>query len=298
MRNRLIFATIVLFAAYTLTSRADYTATQGTGTNFGSIVAGGIHYPQFNLCDPTTPARCVVVNASGQITTTLPTGAATSALQSTGNTTLTNIESALGGTLAIAGPVSIPANGFPDFSNTLTTVNAGAANATTAQAIGSQYDSTQKTLTNGQQAAFAMSARGATIVVPGVENFAVQAAPTPVTTGGLSWYFVQPTASDNHVVIKAGAGQVYNIQVTNNSATVNYLRLYNATTGFNGCNSATNIVGQWAIPASTSVGGLSISIPLGVAFSTGISICVTSGYATTDTTNATASAMSINVGYK
>jgi hypothetical protein len=36
----------------------------------------------------------------------------------------------------------------------------------------------------------------------------------------------------------------------------------------------------------------------GMPFATGISICVTSGYATNDTTNATASAMSVNVGYK
>ena len=120
----------------------------------------------------------------------------------------------------------------------------------------------------------------------------------PGTTGGLSVYFVQPAASDNHAVIKAGAGQVYKVSVTNNSATVNYLRLYNATTGFNGCNSATNLVYQMAIPASTSVGGLSDSWEAGIAFSTGISICVTSGYATTDTTNATASAMSVNIGYK
>lgn len=128
--------------------------------------------------------------------------------------------------------------------------------------------------------------------------FAVNAQPTPVTTGGLSNYFVQPTASDNHVVIKAGAGQVYKIQVTNNSATVNYLRLYNATTGFNGCNSATNLVYGTVIPASTSGGGVVDSWDLGIAFATGISICVTSGYATTDTTNATASAMNVNIGYK
>lgn len=137
-----------------------------------------------------------------------------------------------------------------------------------------------------------------TIATTNAGTFAVQAQPTPVTSGGLSLYFVQPTASDNHAVIKAGAGQVYHISVTNNSATVNYLRLYNATTGFNGCNSATNLVGQWAIPASTSVGGLSMNVGMGVAFATGISICVTSGYATNDTTNATASAMSVNVGYK
>jgi hypothetical protein len=128
--------------------------------------------------------------------------------------------------------------------------------------------------------------------------FSVNAQPTPVTSGGLSVFFLQPTASDNHAVIKAGAGQVYKISITNNSATVNYVRLYNATTGFNGCNSATNLVYANAIPASTSVGGLADQWDQGMAFSTGISICVTSGYATTDTTNATATAMNVNIGWK
>lgn len=120
----------------------------------------------------------------------------------------------------------------------------------------------------------------------------------PGTSGGLSNYVVEPTASDNHVVIKAGAGQVYAIQAYNNSATINYIRLYNATTGFNGCNSATNIAWEGNIPASTSGAGFVASMPNGLAFATGISICVTSGYGQTDTTNATASAMSVNIQYK
>ena len=122
--------------------------------------------------------------------------------------------------------------------------------------------------------------------------------PVPGAANGTSTYFVQPGASDNHAVIKAGAGTVYGIAVFNNSATINYLRLYDATTGFNGCNAATNLVTQIQIPASTSVAGAVIPFPLGVAFSTGISICVSSCYATTDTTAATASAMSVTVSYK
>ena len=128
--------------------------------------------------------------------------------------------------------------------------------------------------------------------------FSVNSQPTPVTSGGLTVYNVQPAASDNHVVIKAGAGQVYKIEAFNNSATINYVRLYNATTGFNGCNSATNLVWQGIIPASTSGAGLASSWELGMPFATGISICVTSGYAQTDTTNATASALIVNIGYK
>ena len=134
--------------------------------------------------------------------------------------------------------------------------------------------------------------------IPAGTNTIGSVSLVPKTSGGLTMYFVQPGASDNHANIKNGAGQVYHISATNNSATVNYLRLYNAATGFNGCNSATNLVGQWAIPASTSGAGIVVAdFGAGIAFSTGISICVSSGYATTDTTNATASAMSVNIGY-
>lgn len=146
---------------------------------------------------------------------------------------------------------------------------------------------------NGQAA----SASSSPVVIASDQS-AVPVNTQPATSGGLSNYFVQPTASDNHAVIKAGAGQVFKISITNNSATVNYVRLYNATTGFNGCNSATNLIYANAIPANTAVGGIADSWNQGLAFATGISICVTSGYATNDTTNATATAMDVNIGYK
>ena len=120
---------------------------------------------------------------------------------------------------------------------------------------------------------------------------------TPVagTTGGASTSFLQPAASDNHANIKNGAGTLYGAVGFNNSVTTNYLRYYDAGSGFNGCNSATNLIAQFQIPAS---GGFSIQVPVGATFSTGLSVCVTSGYATNDTTNATASAMSITRLYK
>jgi hypothetical protein len=120
--------------------------------------------------------------------------------------------------------------------------------------------------------------------------------PVPATSGGLTTYFLQPTASTNSVSVKASAGQVYWILAENNSATVNYVRFYNTSSGPT-CSSATGLVTQIQIPASTAVGGISIPLHFGIAFSTGIGICVTSGYATTDTTNATATAISLTIGY-
>lgn len=120
----------------------------------------------------------------------------------------------------------------------------------------------------------------------------------PGAANGLSWYNVEPGASDNHANIKNGAGVVYHIQAMNNSATVNYWRLYNAATGFNGCNSATNLLMSGMIPASTSAAGFVEDIAAGVTFSTGISVCVTGAYGQTSTTAATATAIEFNVGYK
>ncbi len=118
-----------------------------------------------------------------------------------------------------------------------------------------------------------------------------------MTSGGLSVFFVQPTASDNHANIKNGAGQVYKISVTGNATLTapNYIRLYNAGSGFNGCNSATNLV----YAATVTAPGIIDTWNEGMSgFSSGISICVTGDYATNDTTNATASAMNVNIGYK
>lgn len=222
-----------MVGACTAGALANYTATQGAGTNFNSFDVGGVKAPGMVMTDAATGATDV------------------------------------GAAILAAAQAAIPAG---------------------ANLIGKVgLDQTTPGTTNGVQVNAALPA--GTNTIGGVN-------PVPATSGGLSVYFVQPAASDNHVVIKAGAGQVYKISVTNNSATINYLRLYNATTGFNGCNSATNIVYQMAIPASTSGTGYADSWDLGMAFATGISICVTSGYATTDTTNATASALSVNVGYK
>jgi len=131
--------------------------------------------------------------------------------------------------------------------------------------------------------------------VTGMAGVSLQASPS----GGCTAYtpFV-PAASDNHQTVKNGAGTACWIAVSNNSATKNYARLYDAGTGFNGCNSATGVIFAFEIPPTDS----GFTIPLGgvngLAFSTGLSLCITSGFGLTDTTSATATAMYVNVAYK
>lgn len=173
--------------------------------------------------------------------------------------------------------------------------NDGSLYVNATVAAGGTVTVVQPTASNLNATVAQATAGNLNATVVGTGTFAVQAAPTAATTGGASSSFLQPTASDNHAVIKNGAGTLYGVMATNNSVTINYLRYYNLGTGFNGCNSATGLITQVAILPS---GGISAFIPVGIAFSTGLSICVTSAYATTDTTNATASAMSITTVYQ
>lgn len=46
----------------------NYQATQGSGTTFGTKLVSAVNYPQFVLCDPTTPSQCVAVDSSGRFT--------------------------------------------------------------------------------------------------------------------------------------------------------------------------------------------------------------------------------------
>lgn len=68
MRNILIrlgcALTIALGCTYVAT--ADYTATQGAGTNFSSIVIGGVHHVAMVLCDATLgETRCQTIATAG-----------------------------------------------------------------------------------------------------------------------------------------------------------------------------------------------------------------------------------------
>jgi hypothetical protein len=64
--NLFIAITIVAFLGGTL-ALANYAVTQGSGTNFGSVVISSVHYAQQLLCDLTTPSQCAAVDSSGNL---------------------------------------------------------------------------------------------------------------------------------------------------------------------------------------------------------------------------------------
>ena len=84
---------------------ANYAVTQGSGTNFGSVVVSSVHYAQQLICDLTTPSQCAAVDSSGNLSVKSST-LATAANQSTEITSLSTIATNTGaatpaGTLSI-----------------------------------------------------------------------------------------------------------------------------------------------------------------------------------------------------
>src|SRR6185437_5262448 len=74
---RKVLIALALLLGIAPASAQNYNATAGSGLVFGSKFVGSVNYPQIVFCDPATPAQCVGVNASGQMTIANTTFAAT-----------------------------------------------------------------------------------------------------------------------------------------------------------------------------------------------------------------------------
>ena len=68
MRGLCVTAGATVLSAGAMVALADYTATQGSGTTFASLVLSAKHYMAMALCDATAgEAQCAAVNSSGQV---------------------------------------------------------------------------------------------------------------------------------------------------------------------------------------------------------------------------------------
>ena len=114
--------------------------------------------------------------------------------------------------------------------------------------------------------------------------------------GGADTCYLTSAASNNSTNCKASAGTIYDISVVNTTATLYYLRLYNAGSAPT-CSSATNFVESIPIPASTTGAGIVRTFPTGRNYSAGIGFCLTAGGSSTDNSNA-ATGVYTSIGYK
>lgn len=119
------------------------------------------------------------------------------------------------------------------------------------------------------------------------------------TTGGNTPYSLIAAATTNSTSVKGSAGTLYGISLYSGSSTaVAYLKIYD-TASAPTCGSGTpkerHLI---SYGASGAGGGAVIPSDLGVAYASGIGICITGGIADNDTTSVAASTFLINLRYK
>jgi hypothetical protein len=217
----------------------------------------------------------------------LPSGASTSALQTTGNTSLAairtaveTIDNAISGNEMQVDVLTVPADPFG--------ADADAASATGSisaklRFIASTGIPVTGTVTVGSHA------------VTNAGTFATQ--DDARTTGGESSYSFLSTAAVQAAEIKGSAGTVYSMQFFNKNAAAMYVRLYNQT-GAPASGDTANIVWRGMIPGNTAGTGYVVQFPKGKAFATGIGIRVSGAIADNDTTVLGANEVMGNVGFK
>jgi hypothetical protein len=119
------------------------------------------------------------------------------------------------------------------------------------------------------------------------------------TTGGCTPYHLLSAANTNPTLVKTGATTLCSLSVINTTGTIYYLKLYNQAAAPSTCaTDAANVVQNFPIPASASGAGAAPPLgPFGVAFSTGLAFCLTSGQADNDVASAQ-TGININLAYK
>jgi hypothetical protein len=201
------------------------------------------------------------------------------------------------GQLKVVGTFT-PSGSSPEF----TPVAPAAATATKGVLAGCQYDSTQKTLTDGQQAAVSCTNRGAFIVATGADALTVQPGNTANTT---PWLFtgIPSSASGaaltksatqsaaSNAVVKSGAGNLYGLTVTI-GATAGWVMVFDATAlPSNGATGASMI---WCYPVNSdgTKGGIDKDFGSPIPFTTGLTL----GFSSTACNSLTASATAFFYG--
>lgn len=101
----------------------------------------------------------------------------------------------------------------------------------------------------------------------------------PLATGGATLWRSTLDLDETEEEVKSTAGTIYGLLLTNRSTAARYFKLYNAT-------AASTTVGTTPPMATFCLEGsqsADIAFPVGIAFSTALSIAVTTGYADNDT---------------
>ena len=252
---------------------------QTTASNLNATVVGTGTFATQTVLTTGTAAIGTVSLTTG----TAAIGSLTTGTAAIGTVSLTT------GTASIGTVASI--------TNAVTVAQATASNLN-ATVVGTGTFVTQSSLTTGTAAIGSLTTGTAAIGTVSITTGTAaigNVSLNPQTANGLSVSSTILATGTNATAVKASAGQLYSAVVTNNSATIGYLKIYNLTTATAGSNTP---VIRIMVPGNSSGAGVVFAEDIGIAFSTGISYAFTGGIADSDTTSVTANVYIVNIFYK
>jgi hypothetical protein len=248
-----------------------------------------------------------VSDNSGSLTVDAPVGTPVFARLSDGTAALTTT----GGRLSVdASGVAVP---ITDNSGSLTVDNAGtfavqiAANSSVnlAQVAGTAVDTnsgvksagTQRVVlaTDQPQLTNALKVDGSAVTQP--VSGTVTTNPAAATTGGATPGTFVSAASTNATSVKASAGTLYGVVLSNVNAAARYLKIFNKASAPT-VGTDTPVI-NLIIPGNAAGAGSNVHLgDIGVAFGTGIAFAITTGVALLDTGAVAASEITVTLLYK
>lgn len=304
-------------AALPLPALAATSTKQSDGSQKTQVVDGS-----GNVIGATSNALDINIK-SGSVS--LPTGASTEAKQpalGTAGTPSADVITVQGRASmtalvvdgsAVTQPVSAVALPLPALASTSTKQSDGTQKTQivdgSGNVIGSTYNSLDVNIKSGNTAAISGGTVDIVTDVKCVDKVTEITNPLPYgtnnignvgmaprETGGLLMSSAVMLATTNATLVKSGAGQIYGIEVFNNSASIAYLKVYD--TAWTPVAGAGTPAMRRMVPGNSSGAGCIINIPNGSSYNRGIGYTFTAGIADTDTTAVAASAFIVNILYK
>lgn len=115
----------------------------------------------------------------------------------------------------------------------------------------------------------------------------------PALDSSLSSSGITSAATNNSTNVKAGRGVIYGWSLTNTTATIKYVKLYNKATAPT-CGTDTPVI-RIGVPATSTVSYVN---PIGINMPTGLGYCIVTGAADTDNTAVAANDIFLNLSYR
>lgn len=280
---------------------ADNITLPGTGAIVGTETVSGAQVQQVKVLWGSVDTGTEIASGTPLPvvqtgTPVLPTGASTSAAQTTGNASVASIDTkipALGQALAAASvPVVMTAAQVtaltPPVAITGFALDATLTGGTQKSKIVDSGGTNVATVSSGG----ALKVDGSAVTQPVSVSGTVSVNSLPATSGGLSTY-KNINLLATGINIKSSAGQLYGYYISNRSTAERFVKVYNTS----GAPTVGTDVPFMTLPLAAGAAA-NVSFGGGISFGTGIGIAATTGIADNDTAAPSANDVVVNIFYK